>query len=118
MQGGIYPAASAHICMSILEYMMNQLMRRTLGILLTLATVHLAGCKRDSSSSAPSPGSSSSGKQITIAMMPKSKGNAYFIACRKGADEAAKELNVKLLWDGPTDPDPSKQNELIDSWIV
>jgi ABC-type sugar transport system substrate-binding protein len=25
---------------------------------------------------------------------------------------------VKLLWDGPTDPDPAKQNELIDSWIV
>ena len=25
----------------------------------------------------------------TIAMMPKSKGNAYFIACHKGADKAA-----------------------------
>jgi rhamnose transport system substrate-binding protein len=57
-------------------------------------------------------------KQITIGMMPKSKGNAYFIACRKGAEEAAKELNVKLLWDGPTDPDPAKQNEVIDTWIT
>jgi ABC-type sugar transport system substrate-binding protein len=28
-------------------------------------------------------------KQMTIAMMPKSKGNAYFIACKKGAEEAA-----------------------------
>ena len=27
-------------------------------------------------------------------MMPKSKGNAYFIACQKGAEEAAKELGV------------------------
>ena len=43
--------------------------------------------------------------QVTVAMMPKSKGNAYFIACRKGAEEAAKELGVKLIWDGPTDPD-------------
>jgi rhamnose transport system substrate-binding protein len=59
-----------------------------------------------------------SGKQMTIAMMPKSKGNAYFVACRKGAEEAAKELNVKLLWDGPTDPDPAKQNEVIDTWIT
>src|SRR6266481_9560745 len=58
------------------------------------------------------------GKPLTIALMPKSKGNAYFISCKKGADNAAKELGVKLLWDGPTDPDPSKQNELIDSWIV
>ena len=44
--------------------------------------------------------------------MPKSKGNAYFIACRKGAEEAAAELGVKLIWDGPTDPDPAKQNEV------
>ena len=51
-------------------------------------------------------------------MMPKSKGNAYFIACRKGAEEAAKELGVKLIWDGPTDPDPAKQNEVIDTWIT
>ena len=51
-------------------------------------------------------------------MMPKSKGNAYFIACRKGAEEAAEELGVELIWDGPTDPDPAKQNEIIDTWIT
>jgi rhamnose transport system substrate-binding protein len=51
-------------------------------------------------------------------MMPKSKGNAYFIACSKGAQEAARELNVHLIWDGPTDPDPAKQNEIIDTWII
>jgi rhamnose transport system permease protein len=56
--------------------------------------------------------------EITVAMMPKSKGNAYFIACRKGAEEAAKELGVTLIWDGPTDPDPAKQNEVIDTWIT
>ncbi len=58
------------------------------------------------------------GKQLTIAMMPKSKGNAYFIAARKGADEAAKELGINLLWDGPTDPDPAKQNEIVETWIT
>jgi rhamnose transport system permease protein len=51
-------------------------------------------------------------------MMPKSKGNAYFIACRKGAEEAANELGVNLIWDGPTDPDPAKQNEVVDTWIT
>jgi rhamnose transport system permease protein len=51
-------------------------------------------------------------------MMPKSKGNAYFIACRKGAEEAAHELGVKLIWDGPTDPDPAKQNEVVETWIT
>src|SRR5438876_2363080 len=60
----------------------------------------------------------SAARQITVAMMPKSKGNAYFISCRKGADEAAKELGAKLLWDGPTDPDPARQNELVETWIT
>ena len=50
--------------------------------------------------------------------MPKSKGNAYFINCRKGAEEAAPELGIKLIWDGPTDPDPARQNEVIDTWIT
>src|SRR5437660_11930991 len=57
-------------------------------------------------------------KQITVAMMPKSKGNAYFISCKKGAEAAAKELNVKLLWDGPTEPDPARQNEIVETWIT
>lgn len=55
---------------------------------------------------------------LTIAMMPKSKGNAYFIACKAGAEEAAKELGAKLLWDGPTDPDPAAQAQLVDAWIT
>ncbi|MCX5684757.1 MAG: substrate-binding domain-containing protein [Planctomycetota bacterium] len=59
-----------------------------------------------------------SGKKLTIAMMPKSKGNAYFIACQKGAEEAARELGVNLIWDGPTDPDPAKQNEIVDTWVT
>ncbi|MFO0810904.1 MAG: substrate-binding domain-containing protein [Gemmataceae bacterium] len=57
-------------------------------------------------------------KPITVAMMPKSLGNAYFIACKKGADEAAKELGITLLWDGPTDPNPAKQNQVVEDWIV
>jgi rhamnose transport system permease protein len=51
-------------------------------------------------------------------MMPKAKGDPYFISCRKGAEEAAKELGVELLWDGPTDLDPAKQNEVIEGWIT
>ena len=64
------------------------------------------------------PSARAGGAPLTVAMMPKSKGNAYFIACRKGAEEAAKELGIKLIWDGPTDPDPAKQNEVIDTWIT
>lgn len=57
-------------------------------------------------------------RKITVAMMPKAKGDPYFISCREGAEEAAKELGVELLWDGPTDLDPAKQNEVIEAWIT
>ncbi len=67
---------------------------------------------------APQPKSRPQGRALTIALMPKSKGNAYFIEARKGAEAAAKELGAKLIYDGPTDPDPAKQNEVIDTWIT
>ena len=54
------------------------------------------------------------GKKYVIAMMPKAKGDPYFISCKKGAEEAAKELGAELLWDGPTDLDPAKQNEVVE----
>jgi rhamnose transport system permease protein len=53
-----------------------------------------------------------------IALMPKAKGDPYFISARKGADSAAKALGVELLWDGPTDLDPAKQNEVVEAWIT
>lgn len=58
------------------------------------------------------------GKKNVIAMMPKAKGDPYFISCRKGAEEAANELGAELLWDGPTDLDPAKQNEVVEAWIT
>lgn len=57
-------------------------------------------------------------RKPVIAMMPKTKGDPYFISCKQGADEAAKELGVELLWDGPTDLDPAKQNEVVEAWIT
>jgi rhamnose transport system substrate-binding protein/rhamnose transport system permease protein len=56
--------------------------------------------------------------RIQVAMMPKAKGDPYFISCRQGAEEAARELGVDLLWDGPTDLDPAKQNEVVEAWIT
>ena len=73
-----------------------------------------SGCDK----SADNKSSTTGEKQTTIAMMPKSKGNAYFIAAQKGAEEAAKELNIKLIWDGPTNTDPAKQTEIIETWIT
>ncbi|HZY71991.1 MAG TPA: substrate-binding domain-containing protein [Edaphobacter sp.] len=53
-----------------------------------------------------------------IAVMPKAKGDPYFISARAGAEEAARALGVDLIWDGPTSLDASQQNELVENWIT
>ena len=60
----------------------------------------------------------SAGKRLIIGVMPKAKGDPYFISCRAGAEQAAKDLNVNLIWDGPTGLDASKQNEIVEGWIT
>jgi len=66
----------------------------------------------------PRSAKTSAARKPVIAMMPKAKGDPYFVSCKQGADEAAKELGVELLWDGPTDLDPAKQNEVVEAWIT
>ena len=56
--------------------------------------------------------------RLMIALMPKAKGNAYFLSCKAGADRAARELDVELLFDGPVDTNAAKQNEIVENWIT
>jgi rhamnose transport system substrate-binding protein len=63
-------------------------------------------------------GKGAHGHRPVIAVMPKAKGDPYFISARAGAEEAARELGVDLIWDGPTSLDASQQNELVESWIT
>ncbi len=105
------------------------------GVIVAVTNVFLVGSLRDLGRGSAAPGSAlgvgstpreattgpvgkDASRPVTVAMMPKSKGNAYFKACRIGAEDAARALNVRLIWDGPTDPDPAKQNEVIDTWIT
>ena len=61
---------------------------------------------------------SSRARRPVIAVMPKAKGDPYFVSCRAGAEEAAQELGVDLIWDGPTSLDAAKQNELVENWVT
>ena len=92
-------------------------MNKLLSLFVLAALAFAAGCGRSADSST-SASSASGHKKLTIALMPKSKGNAYFISCQKGAAKAAQELGVELIFDGPTDPDPAKQNEIVENWIT
>jgi rhamnose transport system substrate-binding protein len=77
------------------------------------AVVLFAGCSR------ATPGAGEGGeRRITVALLPKSKGNAYFISCKAGAERAARALGIDLLFDGPTDTDPARQNEIVENWIT
>ena len=90
-------------------------MKKLLPLLLAAGVLLLAGCGK--SSDAPS-ARAGGNRKITVALLPKSKGNAYFISCKAGADKAAQALGVDLLFDGPTDTDPAKQNEIVENWIT
>ncbi len=68
--------------------------------------------------SAVTPTPASATRRPVVAMMPKAKGDPYFISCRAGAEEAARELGVDLIWDGPTSLDAARQNELVENWIT
>jgi rhamnose transport system permease protein len=63
-------------------------------------------------------GPTASARRPVVAVMPKAKGDPYFVSCRAGAEEAAAQLGVDLIWDGPTSLDASKQNELVEDWIT
>jgi ABC-type sugar transport system substrate-binding protein len=93
-------------------------MKNLLLFLLGAGLAVVSGCSKSSESSASNSQLPGGGKKLTVALMPKSKGNAYFVSCKQGADAAAKELGVDLIFDGPTDPDPAKQNEIIENWIT
>ncbi len=78
--------------------------------------VHSLGASGAGAPAAPTAGAN--GHRPVIAVMPKAKGDPYFVSCRAGAEEAARELGVDLIWDGPTGLDAAKQNEVVESWIT
>ena len=50
--------------------------------------------------------------------MPKAKGDPYFVSCRAGAEEAAREAGRRTDLGRPTGLDPAKQNEVVEGWIT
>ena len=49
---------------------------------------------------------------MTIAMLPKFKGENYFDAVKTGAQEAADELGITLLYDGPSQDQATNQKQV------
>ena len=81
-----------------------------------------AGCGPHNDASPPGGPSApavSGGKRVSVYLLPKKKGIAYFSSCNDGAQAAAKELgDVDLTYDGPTDGAPEKAASLIETWTL
>jgi len=81
----------------------------------------MAGCgpHNGASSHGGQPSAGTGGKKVSIYMLPKKKGIAYFSSCAEGAQQAAKELgDVDFVYDGPTDGAPEKAASLIETWTL
>jgi len=61
-------------------------------------------------------GGSGSHETLTIAMVTHSDGGSFWSVVKKGAEQAAKDEGVKLIW-SPSDNDPRKQAQLIDDAV-
>ena len=88
---------------------------------LLAGAVLAAGCgpHNDSPSGGGTTPAVSSGKRVSVYLLPKKKGIAYFSSCNDGAQQAAKELgDVDLTYDGPTDGAPEKAASLIETWTL
>ncbi len=59
-----------------------------------------------------------SGARLRVVLVPKVRGIDYFNAVEKGAREAANELDLELQFDGPTEDNPERQAEIVETWIA
>lgn len=57
------------------------------------------------------------GKKFTIAIMPKLVGIPYFTQTGEGAEKAGKELDVEVIYTGPTKADAAEQVKMIEDLI-
>lgn len=61
--------------------------------------------------------SESSDDKLVIGMIPKVIGSSYFELCKNGASKAARELDIQLIYKGPTSADAASQVNLIQDMI-
>jgi ABC-type sugar transport system substrate-binding protein len=56
-------------------------------------------------------------KSLTIAVIVPQPGNAFYAPLQAGAQKAGKDFNVRILYQGPPDGDPVKQNGMIQAAV-
>jgi simple sugar transport system substrate-binding protein len=104
---------------------MKRLVGRLLVVVLALGALVAAGCGGGNDNNGSSGGASSGdgapvnltqGGDLTIAMVTHSDEGSFWSVVKKGAQQAAKDEGVKLIW-SPSNNDPQKEAQLIDAAI-
>jgi len=95
---------------------MKRAFRTVLGIATAgVAVVALAACNGTSASSA----GTGSSKQLTIGFVPGIASDPFFKAMQVGAEAKAKELGIKLLWQGsPSEYSPQSQIPFVETMLT
>ena len=59
------------------------------------------------------------GREKLIGVVPKATSHLFFVSVHSGVDQAARDLHVNVLWNGPTDEtDHSRQIQIVDAMIA
>jgi ribose transport system substrate-binding protein len=91
-----------------------------LGLVLSLVFASLTGCNKgdQSASSTTQPGAVAA-SSIRIAVIPKGTTHIYWKTVRLGAEAAAKELNVDMVWKGPVkENDRGDQIAIVQQFVT
>jgi simple sugar transport system substrate-binding protein len=90
---------------------------------LAIFAVGCGGSNNDNTSSSASPASTTGdnvnltqGSGLTFAMVTHSDEGSFWSVVKKGAEQAAKDEGVKLIW-SPSNNDPQKEAQLIDAAV-
>jgi simple sugar transport system substrate-binding protein len=104
---------------------MKRLVGRLLVVVLALGALVAAGCGGGSDNNNSSSDKGSGGTQavdltqgsgLTFAMVTHSDEGSFWSVVKKGAEQAAKDEGVKLIW-SPSNNDPQKEAQLIDAAV-
>ncbi len=94
----------------------KQMNRVSTFIAITLGIAFLAGCSKSDNTAAPTTAAAPS---FTIAVIPKGTTHAYWKTVRAGAEQAAKDLNVTIDWQGPVkENDRSDQIAMVQQFVA
>ncbi len=103
-------------CPSLERTSLRTIASLSIPILATAALLSLPGCNNtpETPNESPPVTPPANGKKLSVLLIPKRMGAPYFTSCYKGAQQAAKDLDISLTYEGPTDGSPAKAAQLIE----